>query len=66
MLQVEPVVAIENIRRQAEGTRSAIHGRGYDEGWLCVVPPGNIGCHGDDKGFTTICSVRASFHIDLR
>ena len=22
-----------------------------DEGWLCVVRPGNIGCHGDDKGF---------------
>src|SRR5665213_4430256 len=22
-----------------------------DEGWLCVVRPGNIGRHGDDKGF---------------
>ena len=22
-----------------------------NEGWLCVVRPGNIGCHGDDKGF---------------
>src|SRR6202022_2492152 len=22
-----------------------------DQGWLCVVRPGNIGCHGDDKGF---------------
>jgi len=34
-----------------------------NESWLCVIRLGNIGCHGDDKGFTTICSSRTKLPV---
>ena len=46
-------------RRGPSGTQSAFTAAAANEGWLCVIRPGNIGRHGDDKGFCDHCSSKA-------